>query len=104
MRYVRTGGDPYRSVVTDLAKQDVFRVPSWGPVDRPGGAQLVAYVERVRAARGLGVLQFHGVGGDYLDVSAEAHAVLLKHLRAHPEVLVATFREVMDHVASITRR
>jgi peptidoglycan-N-acetylglucosamine deacetylase len=98
--YVRTGGDAHRSVVTDLAKLDPFRVPSWGPVDRPDGAQLVAYVDRVRAARGLGVLQFHGVGGDYLDVSAEAHAQLLKHLRAHPEVWVGTFREVMDHVAA----
>jgi peptidoglycan-N-acetylglucosamine deacetylase len=100
--YVRTGGDAYRSVVTDLAKLDPFQVPSWGPVDRPDGAQLVAYVERVRTARGLGVLQFHGVGGDYLDVSAEAHAQLLKHLRSHPEIWVGTFREVMDHVASIT--
>ena len=50
------------------------------------------------------VLQLHGVGGDYLDVSAEAHAQLLKHLRAHPEVWVGTFREVMDHVAATSTR
>ena len=64
---------------------------------------LIAYVERVRAARGLGVLQFHGVGGDYLEVSAEAHQALLDHLRKHPEIWVATFQEVMDYAVARSR-
>jgi peptidoglycan/xylan/chitin deacetylase (PgdA/CDA1 family) len=98
VRFVRTGGDQYKSVVTDFAKLDSFQVPSWGPVDKPNGAQLIAYVERVRAAHGLGVLQFHGVGGDYLEVTAQAHRELLDHLGKHPEIWVGTFQEVMEFV------
>jgi peptidoglycan-N-acetylglucosamine deacetylase len=103
VRFTRTGGDQYTSVVADLGKLDPMRVPSYGPVDRPDGATLVAYVERVRAAKGLGVLQFHGVGGDYLEVSAGAHQQLVNHLRAHPDVWVATFQDVMDYVSRRAR-
>jgi peptidoglycan/xylan/chitin deacetylase (PgdA/CDA1 family) len=100
IRYARNGGDPYTSVVTDFAALDPLNVPSYGPIDHPGGGELIRYVERVRAAGGLGVLQFHGVGGDYLEVSGEAHQQLLAYLKAHPDIWVATFREVMDYVAA----
>ena len=103
VKYGRTGGDQYRSVVTDLASLDTLQVPSYGPVDQPDGATLIAYVERVRAANGLGVLQFHGVGGDYLEVTAQAHQALVDHLKKHPEVWVATFREVMDYASTRSR-
>ena len=103
VKFARTGGDQYQSVITDAASLDTFRVPSWGPVDHPDGPQLIAYAERVRAARGLGVFQFHGVGGDYLEVSAAAHRELLDHLRKHPEIWVGTFRQVMDYVAAHSR-
>jgi peptidoglycan-N-acetylglucosamine deacetylase len=103
VRYARTGGDAWKSIVTDFAALDLQQVPSYGPVDEPGATELIAYVERVRAARGLGVLQFHGVGGDYLEVSSEAHEALLRHLRKSPDVWVGTFRDVMDYVASHSR-
>lgn len=103
VKYVRTGGDQFRSVISDFRALDPFQVPSFGPVDSPGADVLIAYVERVRKARGLGVLQFHGVGGDYLDVSADAHRQLLAWLRKHPEMWVATFQEVMDYVGAHTR-
>ncbi len=89
--------------MTEPARLDVFQVPSYGPVDKPGAAELIAYVERVRAARGLGVLQFHGVGGDYLEVTADSHAALLRHLRQSPDIWVGTFQEVMDYVAAHSR-
>jgi peptidoglycan-N-acetylglucosamine deacetylase len=102
-RYLRTGGDQFNSVVTDFKALDPFKVPSWGPTDSPGGPQLVAYVERVREAHGLGVLQFHGVGGEYLSVSADAHGKLLAHLLTHSDVWVAPFAEVMDYVIAHRR-
>jgi peptidoglycan/xylan/chitin deacetylase (PgdA/CDA1 family) len=104
IRYVRTGGDAWRSVLAAPASLDPFRVPSWGPVDHPDGAQLIAYIERVRAAGGLGVLQFHGVGGDYLEVSAQAHQQLLDYLRRTPDVWVAPFQQVMDRATSAGKR
>jgi peptidoglycan/xylan/chitin deacetylase (PgdA/CDA1 family) len=103
VKYVRTGGDAYKSVITDFSRLDVFQVPSYGPVDKPDGQQLIAYAERVRDARGLGVLQFHGTGGDYLEVTAAAHRQLLDWLRQHPEVWVARFQDVMDYVAAHSR-
>ena len=103
VKYVRTGGDQYKSVITNFATLDSFQVPSYGPVDKPDGKQLVAYAERVRDAKGLGVLQFHGTGGDYLEVTAQAHQQLLDWLRKHPEVWVAPFQEVMDYVSAHTR-
>ena len=103
VKYVRTGGDQYKSVITDPRTLDLFRVPSWGPVDKPDGKQLIAYAERVREAKGLGVLQFHGTGSDYLEVTAEAPQQLIDWLRKHPDVWVATFQDVMDYVSAHTR-
>jgi len=102
-RALRTGGDQWNSVVGEPAKLDSFAVPSYGPVKDPGSAELIAYVERVRAANGLGVLQFHGVGGDYLEVSAGTHQALVSYLRQHPDVWVGTFQEVMDYVRARSR-
>jgi peptidoglycan/xylan/chitin deacetylase (PgdA/CDA1 family) len=103
VKYARTGGDAWNSVVTDFAHLDPFQVPSYGPVDHPDGQTLIAYVDRVRTAGGLGVLQFHGTGGDYLEVSAAAHQALVDHLKRHPEVWVAPFQEVMDYVVARPR-
>jgi peptidoglycan/xylan/chitin deacetylase (PgdA/CDA1 family) len=103
VKYARTGGDAWNSIVTEPAELDIFQIPSYGPVDKPGAAELIAYVERVRAARGLGVLQFHGVGGDYLEVTAETHATLLRHLRKSPDIWVGKFQEVMDYVTAHSR-
>ena len=103
VRYARNGGDAWRSIVADPDGLDPLNVPSWGPVDHPDGAALIAYVERVRASGGFGVLQFHGVGGDYLEVSAEAHRQLLAWLRAHPEIWVARFQDLMDYVTRQAR-
>jgi hypothetical protein len=104
VKYVRNGGDAFKSVVTDFAALDVFNVPSWGPVDGPDGAQLIAYAQRVAAAHGLGVYQFHGVGGDYLSVSAEAHHELVRFLKSHPEIWVGTFQQVLEYSTAHTTR
>ena len=103
VKYARTGGDQFKSVVADFNELDLFQVPSWGPVDKPDGAALIAYAARVRDARGLGVLQFHGVGGDYLEVSGQAHQQLIEWLRKHPEIWSARFDEVMDYVSTHSR-
>lgn len=103
IKYVRNGGDQYKSVITDFTALDRFNVPSFGPVDHPDGAQLIAYAERVRAAHGLGVFQFHGVGGDYLEVSAQAHQQLIEYLAKHPDIWVGRFQDVMDYVSARSR-
>ena len=42
---------------------------------------------------------FHGVGGDYLSVSAEAHERLLRYLHDNRNIFwVDTFLAIMNHV------
>jgi hypothetical protein len=78
---------------------DPFDVPATFFPDTVTGAQLVAYVEKVKAGGGFGVMGFHGVGGDYLTVSNDAHKTLLQYLHEHQsEIWVAPFRDVMDYV------
>jgi hypothetical protein len=42
------------------------------------GADMIKWVESVRQAGTAGVIVFHGVGGDYLNVSGEAHQQLFR--------------------------
>lgn len=69
--------------VTPLAQLDWMDIESFVPVGASGDA-LIAVVERAAAIHGLASLIFHGVGGDHLSVSADAHEALLAHLAAHP--------------------
>jgi hypothetical protein len=63
------------------------------------GADMIAWVERVRAAGALGIIVFHGIGGDYLAVSDEAHRELVAHLAAHQDTIwTARFSDAMDYI------
>ncbi len=80
-------------------KLDPYYVPSTFFPDTVTGADLIAYVEDIRKQGGLGVIGFHGLGGDYSIVTAQAHQQLVDYLAAHrDEIWVATFAEVMDRV------
>ncbi|HVZ99447.1 MAG TPA: polysaccharide deacetylase family protein [Caulobacterales bacterium] len=79
---------------------DPFNVPCQFFGADSTAAQMIAYVENIRRQGGYAVLGFHGVGGDYLAVSGEAHQALLVYLKAHPDIWVGTFSDVMDAVAA----
>lgn len=87
-------------VVADMAALDAAAVPVDVPVDVTG-AQLIARVEEAARQGTMVSFTFHGIGGDYLAVSNEAHDALLKHLAAHPDIYwVAPFVDIMRHVAT----
>ena len=68
------------------------------------GAEMIAWVKEVEKSDGVGVIVFHGVGGDYLSVSAEAHQQLLEYLAAHrAEIWTAPYSETMDYVVKHSR-
>jgi peptidoglycan/xylan/chitin deacetylase (PgdA/CDA1 family) len=76
---------------------DPLDVPSMWFSDKATGAEMIAAVEKAEQTGGMIVLGFHGVGGDYLTVSAEAHAQLVAWLKAHADtVWVAPFSTVLD--------
>ena len=100
IKYARGGGDG-QAIVTDFSTLDFYKVPSWGVTNKPEGAALIGFVEAAVQKGGLGVFMFHGVGGDYLEVSAAAHQQLLQYLASHrKDIWVATFQEVMDYIAT----
>jgi peptidoglycan/xylan/chitin deacetylase (PgdA/CDA1 family) len=64
------------------------------------GADMIAWVKRVEDSGGLGVIVFHGVGGDYLSVSAEAHQQVIDYLAAHRDrIWTTTYSEAMNSIA-----
>ena len=45
---------------------------------------------------------FHGVGGDYLKISADAPTQLVQYLRDHQDLFwVTTCRTAVDHMPSV---
>jgi len=98
VRYVRNGGD---GVIADPAKLDPMNVPSRMFTSTNTGADLIAFANDVLKNGTMGVYMFHGVGGDYLNVSAETHQALVDYLKAHQdEIWVGTFQQVMDYVTA----
>jgi len=94
VKYVRdAGGHVERG-------SDGFSAPGTFFPETTTGADLIAFVDAARARGGLAVLGFHGVGGDYLKVTAEAHQQLVRYLHDHQDVFwVTTFRQAMDRAA-----
>jgi len=95
VRYTRSAGWPGGKVL------DPMNVPCRWFDEKATGADMIAAVESAARSGDLLVLGFHGVGGDYLKVSAQAHAQLLAYLKEHTDTIwVAPFSTVMDYVAS----
>jgi len=93
VKYVRGTGPSGTGAI------DPFNTPGMFFPETVTGAELIAYVEDAHRRGGLAVLGFHGVGGDYLKVSAEAHQQLITYLHDHRDVFwVATFRQAIDQV------
>ena len=86
-----------------IDNQDFHRLAAVDAKEKTG-EQLIGVVEAARANHSLVGFVFHGVGGDYLAVTAEAHRALLDHLQAHPEVYwVATVSEAVAQLQRFQR-
>ena len=80
---------------------DPMNVPAHFFPSSATGADLIAAVQNAERKGGMIVFGFHGVGGDYLSVSAQAHAQLVAYLKAHAGTIwVAPFSTVMDYATS----
>lgn len=101
--YARTGGDS-TSIVTDFAKLNTMKVPSWLVFTGTTTADLISFAEKVKKSRGLGIYQFHGVGGQIFQISADTHREFLAYLKANQnDFRIITFSEAMDEVAKKTK-
>jgi peptidoglycan/xylan/chitin deacetylase (PgdA/CDA1 family) len=86
------------AAIPDMRALDRAAVPVTVPVDA-SGAELIAHVEEARRRGTMINFTFHGIGGDHLAISNEAHETLLAHLAAHrDEIWTDTFRNQMRWV------
>jgi peptidoglycan/xylan/chitin deacetylase (PgdA/CDA1 family) len=92
---VKLGGG---GVVPDMDTLDPWAVAVTTP-QGVTGAQLIALVQQA-AARGTMInFTFHGVGGDYITTSKQAHEELLAYLAAHRDLYwTDTFVNLMTYV------
>ena len=91
-------------IARDVSALDPMLVPSWAARDVTA-AQLIAFAQQAVDAGGLAVFQFHGIGGEWISVSREAHRELLAWLAANRQtVWTGTFKRVMTHVTAEQKR
>ena len=103
--YSRRAGETDDDLLRDPASFDLMRLPGRGFVSPAGTAQLVEFAEKAAKSGGLAVYVFHGVGGDYLSVTARDHSRFVEWLAAHRETYwVATMRGVVDWIAEKNSR
>jgi hypothetical protein len=86
------------AVTSDMRKLDPYAVTVEAPVGVTG-KQLIARVEEAARKGTMANFTFHGIGGDYLSVSKQAHEELLQYLSSHRDVYwVDTFINLMKYV------
>jgi peptidoglycan/xylan/chitin deacetylase (PgdA/CDA1 family) len=85
-------------VIDAMDRLDPFAVPVAAP-EGSSGAELIALVKQAMQRGTMVNFTFHGIGGDYLSVSSQAHEELLRFLAAHRRLLwTDTFLNIMRHV------
>ena len=96
--YARSGGDS-TSIVSNLKNLNLLKVPSWHVWTGTTLNELIAFAEKVKKAGGLGVYQFHGVGGQIFQISGDTHKAFLAYLKSHQdEYWLTTFSEAMEFI------
>jgi peptidoglycan-N-acetylglucosamine deacetylase len=100
VKYGRTGGNR-QSVIVDFKTLNLMKVPSWPVEEGTTSEELIDFAERVKKAGGMGVYQFHGIGGPLFKVTGEAHQKLLQYLNDNQaDYWVTTFSEAMDSLTA----
>lgn len=95
--YVRGVYTSPEDLRADVGRMDLMHVPSRGFDEKVTGAQLIEFARQAEVDGGMAVYLFHGVGGDYLQVSDAAHRELIAWLAAHrSEVWVTTLQGALD--------
>ena len=95
--YVRGVYTSPENLRADVAKMDPMRMPSRGFEEGVTGAKLIEFAREAESGGGMAVYLFHGVGGDYLQVSKAAHRELIDWLAAHrSDVWVTTLQGALD--------
>lgn len=86
------------SIPTSWASIEIMDMPVWTPVGSTG-KELIAYAQQAAKHGTIANYTFHGIGGDHLSVSSQAHQQLLQYLNENNEIYwVDTFRNISLYV------
>ena len=85
-------------VITSPSQLNPANIPSFTALPGYKASQMIAFIEKVLAHGGAGVILFHGIGGDWLSVDTTEHQQMLDYLAAHPEIWVGTFSDVLSFI------
>jgi peptidoglycan/xylan/chitin deacetylase (PgdA/CDA1 family) len=67
------------------------------------GEELIGFVEKIAAKGGMANVLFHGVGGDHMVTSKEAHEQFVKYLASNRKIYwTDTYLNIMQHVNAVT--
>jgi peptidoglycan/xylan/chitin deacetylase (PgdA/CDA1 family) len=87
-------------VIADMRELDPHAVLVAAPTDVTG-EQLIAIATQAAERGTMANFTFHGIGGDYLSISNEAHEALLAHLAAHRDLYwTDTFLNIVAYAKS----
>lgn len=93
---IKVGGGS--GVIDAMQTLDPLAVPVAAP-SGVTGAELIAIVKQAISRGTMVNFTFHGIGGDYLSVSAQAHEELLRFLAANRQLVwTDSFITIMKHV------
>ena len=99
---IKAGGG--NGIAESMTAFDPYAVPVLAPVNYTG-KQLIDIVQAAGAKGTMVNFTFHGIGGDYLSVSSEAHEELVKFLAANKKLYwTDTFLHIMKHVKAENAR
>lgn len=94
---IKVGGGG-NGVAASMTELDPYAAPVFAPVNMTG-KQLIEIVKEAAAKGTMVNFTFHGIGGDHLSVSKEAHEELVSYLAANKKLYwTDTFLNIMKHV------
>jgi peptidoglycan-N-acetylglucosamine deacetylase len=98
--YARDGGDS-KSIIKDTRNVNPLKVASWHVMANTKAADLIAFAEEVRRSNGMGIFQFHDIGGQLFSISKSSHMQLLEYLKKHESYFeVMTFSDAMELISA----
>lgn len=99
--YARSGSFDQEIFDKNDTSIDLMNVPSWIVTEGTSFEELKEYVDKVAIQKGIGIIQFHGIGGEWISVSNEAHFKLIEYLNKNKDdILVTRFVDLMKYLES----
>ena len=85
-------------VITSPSQLNPSNVPAFTAFPGYKAAQMIAFIEKVLANGGAGVILFHGIGGYWVTVDTAEHQQMIDYLASHPEIWVGTFSDILSYI------